>query len=36
MGGVVNIITEQAQLNRLDASFRYGRFNSTDANLSAQ
>lgn len=35
MGGVVNIITEQAQLNRLDASFRYGRFNSTDANLSA-
>jgi len=35
MGGVVNIITEQAQLNRLDASFRYGRFNSTDANISA-
>src|SRR6187401_2502293 len=35
MGGVVNIITEQAQLNRLDASLRYGRFNSTDANLSA-
>jgi len=35
MGGVVNIITEQAQVNRLDASFRYGRFNSTDANLSA-
>ena len=35
MGGVVNIITEQAQLNRLDASFRYGRFNSTDANLTA-
>ena len=35
MGGVVNIITEQAQLNRLDASFRYGRFNSTDANVTA-
>lgn len=35
MGGVVNIITEQAQLNRVDASFRYGRFNSTDANLTA-
>ena len=35
MGGVVNIITEQAQLNKLDASFRYGRFNSTDANVTA-
>jgi outer membrane receptor for ferrienterochelin and colicins len=35
MGGVVNIITEQALLNRLNASFRYGRFNSTDANLTA-
>jgi outer membrane receptor for ferrienterochelin and colicins len=35
MGGVVNIITEQAQMNRMDASFRYGRFNSTDANLTA-
>ena len=35
MGGVVNIITEQAHLNKLDASFRYGRFNSTDANLTA-
>jgi len=35
MGGVVNIITEQAQVNRIDASFRYGRFNSTDANLTA-
>ena len=35
MGGVVNIITEQAQLSKLDASFRYGRFNSTDANLTA-
>lgn len=34
MGGVVNIITEQAQMNKLDASFRYGRFNSTDANIS--
>ena len=35
MGGVVNIITEQAQLDKLDASFRYGRFNSTDANISS-
>jgi outer membrane receptor for ferrienterochelin and colicins len=35
MGGVVNIITEQALLNRLNASLRYGRFNSTDANLTA-
>lgn len=35
MGGVINIITEQAHLNKLDASFRYGRFNSTDANLTA-
>lgn len=35
MGGVVNIITEQAQWNRLDASFRYARFNSTDANIAA-
>lgn len=34
MGGVVNIITEQSQKNRLDASLRYGRFNSTDANLT--
>jgi outer membrane receptor for ferrienterochelin and colicins len=35
MGGVVNIITDQAQFNKLDASFRYGRFNSTDANITA-
>ena len=34
MGGVVNIITEQAQFNKLDASFRYGRFNSTDGNIT--
>ena len=34
MGGVVNIITEQPHQNKLDASFRYGRFNSTDANLT--
>jgi outer membrane receptor for ferrienterochelin and colicins len=33
MGGVVNIITEQPQQNKLNASFRYGRFNSTDADL---
>src|SRR5204863_1113158 len=35
MGGVVNIITEQAQIDKVNASFRYGRFNSTDANLDA-
>src|SRR5687768_418133 len=35
MGGVVNIITDQANLNHVDASFRYGRFNVTDANLTA-
>jgi outer membrane receptor for ferrienterochelin and colicins len=34
MGGVVNIITEQPRQHRFDASFRYGRFNSTDANLT--
>src|SRR6186997_2732484 len=34
MGGVVNIITDQPQQNKFDASFRYGRFNSTDANLT--
>jgi outer membrane receptor for ferrienterochelin and colicins len=34
MGGVVNIITEQPKQNKIDASFRYGRFNSTDANLT--
>ncbi|MES1216496.1 MAG: TonB-dependent receptor [Bacteroidota bacterium] len=33
MGGVVNIITDQAHQNSLDASIRYGRFNTTDANL---
>lgn len=35
MGGVVNIITEQAQFNRLDASLRYGKYNATDANITA-
>ena len=35
MGGVVNIITEQAQLNKLDASFRYGSYHSIDANAGA-
>jgi outer membrane receptor for ferrienterochelin and colicins len=35
MGGVVNIITEQAQVNKVDASLRYGRFNTTDANINA-
>jgi outer membrane receptor for ferrienterochelin and colicins len=34
MGGVVNIITEQSHQDKLNASFRYGRFNSTDANLT--
>ena len=34
MGGVVNIITEQPQQDKLIASLRYGRFNSTDANLT--
>jgi len=35
MGGVVNIITEQSQQDKLTASLRYGRFNSTDADLTA-
>ena len=35
MGGVVNIITEQAQVNRLDAGLRYGRFKNSDANITA-
>jgi len=34
MGGVVNIITEQPQQDKLNASFRYGRFNSMDANIA--
>ena len=35
MGGVVNIITEQPQFNRLDASLRYGKYNAADANITA-
>jgi outer membrane receptor for ferrienterochelin and colicins len=35
MGGVVNIITQNATQNTLNAGFRYGRFNSTDANIAA-
>ncbi len=35
MGGVINIITEQAKQNRIDAGIRYGRFNSADANITA-
>ena len=35
MGGVINIITEQPKESRLDAGIRYGRFNSTDANITA-
>ena len=34
MGGVINIITQQARERRLDAGVRYGRFNSLDANIS--
>ncbi len=34
MGGVINIIIGQPQKNVLTTSFRYGRFNETDANLS--
>ena len=32
---MVNIITNQAQKNLLETSLRYGRFNSTDANITA-
>ncbi len=35
LGGVINIITENAQENKLDASFRYGKFSSADAHLNA-
>lgn len=35
MGGVVNIITQNPAQNTLNAGFRYGRFNTTDANLAA-
>jgi len=34
MGGVINIITEQSKQNALNVNFRYGRFNTTDANIS--
>jgi outer membrane receptor for ferrienterochelin and colicins len=34
MGGVVNIITQQSKLNTLSANFRYGSFNTTDANIA--
>jgi outer membrane receptor for ferrienterochelin and colicins len=35
MGGVINIITEQPQKSLFSSSFRYGRFHTTDANLTA-
>ena len=35
MGGVVNIISDQAKAKRLNAGIRYGRFNALDANLTA-
>lgn len=34
MGGVINIITQQGKQNTLNANLRYGRFNTTDANIS--
>lgn len=34
MGGVINIITQNPFNANLDASIRYGKFNTTDANLS--
>ncbi len=35
MGGVVNIITQNPVAGALDASLRYGRFQTMDANVSA-
>ena len=35
MGGVVNIITDQPLKDQVVTSFRYGRFNSTDADITA-
>lgn len=35
MGGVVNIITQQPQSDRISTGFRYGRFSMADANLAA-
>lgn len=35
MGGVINIITQQGKQNTLNANLRYGRFSTTDANISA-
>lgn len=34
MGGVINIITDQAEKNKVGAELRYGRFNATDANIT--
>ena len=33
MGGVVNIITQQSKQNSFNANFRYGSFNTLDANI---
>ena len=35
MGGVVNIITEQAEQSGFQTGLRYGRFHSVDANVNA-
>lgn len=34
MGGVINIITQNPTKGDLNASFRYGKFNTLDANIS--
>lgn len=34
MGGVINIITDKSNQNGLNAGFRYGRFNTIDANVN--
>jgi outer membrane receptor for ferrienterochelin and colicins len=34
MGGVVNIITDRAGQNKIDASVRYGRFNTLDGGFN--
>ncbi len=34
MGGVINIITQQGKQNTLDANLRYGRYNTTDENIT--
>jgi len=34
MGGVINIITDKSLANNLNASLRYGSYNTSDANIS--